>query len=465
MTAPEVAGASVILSNVMESYRPFVRQLDPQSRRGWEAACARTSSLALLWSGDRKLVVTPHAMDPDFVGDVLRVTGFRDVSCVAPAAGEGDLCAAVARDPSALEIIRGRLCAGATLRAWEWTPESRGLRDLLGAGGEAFACEVPPGTSRWAAAYLDSKSGFRDATVRDPSCRQAFDSPFGWICSDLDTAALAAASWADRGLGAVVKADGGAGGIGTVVVPPGPARRRMPAVLGVAARACPPLSRGPLVVEEFVGRGGRSPRPVSVFATAVPSGATVLHGQAAFAVTAGGRYLGAVVGRGSMDDRVRDRLHAIAEAAGRLANRLGYLGPFGVDALVEDGGRVRTIEFNARRTLVTHLHDVGAVFGGAEWQRGLALASADRVLIEECACYGRVRERLSRLWCPLDGRRRGVFVASVDPPCSAGSLEVGLVAVGEDARDASDLLREAHRALGVEMASALNDALPVGRGP
>lgn len=454
-------GASIILSNVLEGYLPFVRTLDPPSRRTWELACARTSSLAVSWCGDEKLVVTPQALDPDFVTDVARIIGAGHVECVTPSHTGESLSHAVLHDELVLDTIRRNLRRGATLRAWSWTREVCALRDLLASEVGNFQSESPPGSSHWSAAYLDSKSGFRDSAVRDAARQTVLNPPFGWICSDLETAIDTVYSWNACGLGAVVKADRGAGGVGTVVLPPTTPRQRIGALLTVAARMCRPLARGPLVIEELVRCGNQPPTTVSVFAVTNARGETVVQGHSRFAASEGGRYLGAIVGRNALESPIRERLDAIANVAGRIATELGYIGPFGVDGLVGDGDQVRCIELNARRTLATHLYDVGVSLAGPAWQNVIALASADRIeLGKHCESYGQLREQLAPSWYPIAGAHRGVFVASMDPPSSMGLREVGLVAIGEEARDASDLLRAAHRALGADIAPALDRTFP-----
>lgn len=444
------SASSVVLANVAEFYEPLVRQLDSVSRSGWDAACARTASLAVMWGGDSKLVITPHVLDPIFVRDINEIAGAQHVTCVAPRDRSG-LSNAVARDTAIFADVRALLREGSTLRAWAWTPSLCALRDLLQTAEHPVASEFSRADALWVAAYLDSKSGFRDAIMRDPELRVLLDMPEGWICTDIETAAGAASAWIDAARGAVVKADGGAGGIGTVVLPPSVPSDRVPHLLRVAARLCPPLAAGPIVVEEMVKRRQRSARPVSVCGSIESSG-VLISGHASLVVTASGRYLGASVGRGVLDNQLRTRLSMIASRVGSLACDLGYSGPFGIDALVDDDERLRCIELNARRTLVTHLYDVAAALLGSNWWDHIALASADRVVVEHAAnSYERVRHRLEEIWYPIGSRRRGVFVSSIAPPSPHGLQDVGLVAVGGNAEDASALLRQAHRELGASM--------------
>lgn len=456
-----IAAESIILSNVLEGYLPFVRTLDEPSRRTWELACARTSSLAVSWCGDHKLVVTPQALDPDFVADVSRIIGAVHVECVTPAQQGESLSHAVMNDPIVLHTIREYLCRGATLRAWSWTPEMCALRDRLVTDVVDIQFESPQGSAKWCAAYLDSKTGFRDSAVRSAATQLMLNPPFGWICCDLEAAIKTVHSWNGRGLGAVVKADRGAGGVGTVILPPTTPGHRIAALLTVAARFCRPLAVGPLVVEELVRCEGQPATSVSVFAMTDVRGETAVHGHSRFATSDGGRYLGAIVGRGAMNSQIRARLDEIARVAGRMAADLGYVGHFGVDALVGDGGEIRCIEFNARRTLATHLYDVGVKLAGPVWQKVIALASADRVEVgTQFKSYGQVRAQLADSWYPIAGSRRGVFVASIDSPSSSGIREVGLVAIGEEALDASNLLRAAHLSLSADIRPALDRMLP-----
>jgi hypothetical protein len=259
----------------------------------------------------------------------------------------------------------------------------------------------------------------------------------------------------------VVKANNGAGGLGTVVLPSSTPQQRVGSILTVSARMFPPLAQGPLVVEELIRKGLGRATEVSVCGLLDATGGTAVHGQSRFASTRGGRYLGAVAGRGAVGSDIRDRLNVIAAAAGRLAHEYGYAGPFGVDALVDGTDRLRCTELNVRRTLATHLYDIGTRLAGPGWAQVIALASADHVesgLPYES--YGELRDALSALWYPISGAKRGIFVASMNPMGFHAGREVGLVAIGEEASDASELLRAAHSALRARIEPGLDELFP-----
>jgi hypothetical protein len=86
--------------------------------------------MALYWSGDRKIVVTRHAMDALHVEDSQQILGYENLSCAALRAERpgNSLCADLAADTRALGDLVEALNAGSgdgpiSVEAYGSTPE------------------------------------------------------------------------------------------------------------------------------------------------------------------------------------------------------------------------------------------------------------------------------------------------------------------------------------------------------
>ncbi|MFL4901647.1 peptide ligase PGM1-related protein [Streptomyces sp. MMS24-I2-30] len=300
------------------------------------------------------VLVTPVPLSQSFqrYAEDLMAIPYGSVAVVTASPVPGAPFAEAVRRSGHLRALRG-WCAA--------RPDSRLLPLALDAATVALAARLgvpvapygPRGVSWQAqvtAARLNTKSGFRTVAAE-----LDIPVPPGVSCgrAELDTVLAAMLARHER---VVVKADRAAGGYGLHYVS--------------RAETFPHGLAGPggWVVEQRVD----VVRSVSVQAEVLPTGPRVLfHGEMRLAE---GSWTGYASPLGGLADALTQRLDVWASALGRHLGERGYLGTFGIDAVVDPRGRLFATESNVRRTATTAPHAMAARLGGAAGQGETAWA-------------------------------------------------------------------------------------------
>ncbi|MFJ7586459.1 GNAT family N-acetyltransferase [Streptomyces sp. NPDC097617] len=177
--------------------------------------------------------------------------------------------------------------------------------------------------------------------------------PRQWRADGRWAAARMLAARTRAGESTVVKTEHGVGGSGTTVVTPAQVR-----AAGGARAVLRRLPRGPLLLEEYVGRpadggadpaGTGGPRDLTYDGFVDDAGHVHEVGGAVMDV-ADGCYRGATVGPGVVPEGAVKPLIAFGAAVGRGLADSGYRGWFDVDFVADGQGRLAPTETNLRLT-------------------------------------------------------------------------------------------------------------------
>ncbi|MGW6981271.1 GNAT family N-acetyltransferase [Streptomyces sp. NPDC054932] len=329
-------GRAVHLGNVGEFNAQFAdATLDQEQRPAHHYAC-----LAAFYSPHPAALVLPRPVPRGWTELVCRGLGWTGVEVYDGLVDRGPgLADAVRARPALAALLTG---AGLPLVPWGRT------RSFARLAGRPWRADELRYESKSAAHGL---FGRILADGGHPGIRL----PGQWRAGGRWTAARMLAARTRAGESTVLKSEHGVGGSGTTVVTPAQVR-----AAGGARAVLRRLPRGPLLVEEFVGRPAQEgtdegvgeaggPRDLTYDGFVDDAGRVHDVGGAVMDV-ADGCYRGATVGPGVVPGWAEKPLMAFGAAVGRELADSGYRGWFDVDFVADGEGRLAPTETNLRLT-------------------------------------------------------------------------------------------------------------------
>lgn len=413
----------VAVHNNLETFFNFLRRADdPDIFRKRRYRGDR----GLFWLGDPKLLFAT-TFSPD-AGQVCRLWGYPGTTLLAPAEPTHQLCLDILREPQLFNSILDYAGPGRSIRLvpYATTAELHQLAEALrGHGLEVFLPESPSPDHLWLRDYADSKSGFRTLVSR---CLPTVDAlPPGFVCRDPSRAAAVVEWFLERGQACVVKADSGESGIGHIIFTPGPARP--PSVLQ-ALEQNPFLQDDLIVVEQYIDSPGQlSPSP-ELFVPPAGSGEVRITYMTQQLFSSFGRFSGVLISRSLEQADWYPVLCDYGLKIGAALQEMGYVGPFDLDAIVDDRGHLYLLETNTRRTGGTYVHEFACHTFGADYLQRVTLLSMNAVSSGGILSLDELLERLSDLLYPEHGSDSGVVV-TVTSTLPAGEFGCILIAPDE----------------------------------
>lgn len=458
--------STLSIPNLSDSYAQRVtHRLGGRPRSDWLAGCARSSTLGLLWGTGDRAVLCPAPWEPSIIGDLEQAFGLRLSVYRVP---EGLTLASADLDLLAQRLRAFDSGPGFRVLAWSATTRLDELVSALVARGVAIPAGGRPAPPHWSDEYLDSKVGLRQFAQRG-TLSAVLRLPAGVVCTHLEQACEAAASLLRAGhVRVVLKADRGAGGLGQFVAHAGllgwDARKR-----AALARLAPLLGSSPVVVEGWIEHGRNSYATPSVMMELSDHGVELV-GTAATFMEQGTAHAGAVVGDGALPAHLERPLAEWGHAVAEHAQAIGHRGPLSLDAVVDLEGQMHLLEINARRTMVSHCHNVRQVVFGGSKEGAVASCESANVHSAELRCYAAVRRRLEGMWYRPE-RQCGLLVSHFVPPSDQEqTARLSLVGIDRNAAAAIGLLRRAFTSLSMAAPPSIEAAwqqrqMGVGGGP
>jgi hypothetical protein len=434
----------LVLSNILEWGIQPERQGLPEFRPPADSGQFAAEDMALYWSGDRKVVVTRHAMNALHIEDSQQILGYENLSCIALRAEHpgNSLCADLAADEQALADLVEALDADPgdvplSVEAYGSTHEyARLIASIRERSKRVIDDQMTEERYLEFLPSLDSKVQVRDffsaalhghGTMR---LTRAFTARRG---SDLLKYVQCALPVLGR---VIVKADFAAGGRNMAVIESAES-------LGDDITSFLPAGYDEdLLVEEYlgsekdvvaVGYNGMLRRDGEV---ATPSvGRHVLY--------AGKVYIGTSQGLGAVPPDCTEKVHRAGQAIGRVVASFGYRGPLNIDFLYrESDGTIFPIEINPRRTVTGSLADICIQLFGQGWDKTVSAVARRRVPVHPSITkYSDLRDSLLRKG--LFGREtKGLVVLPYMVSSLAPSSIIGLAVVGTEEGSAQAALDE-----------------------
>jgi hypothetical protein len=432
------------LSNVLEWGIQPERQGLPEFRPPADGGQYAAEDMALYWSGDRKVVVTRHAMDALHVEDSQQILGYENLSCAALRAERpgNSLCSDLAADERALEDLAGVLNAGSgdgpiSVEAYGSTPEYARLVARIRERSERVIDDrmtqerylefLPAMDSK-----IQAREFFLAALPGTGSMRltRAFIARRG---SDL----LKFAQCALPVLGPViVKADFAAGGRAMALF------ESADSLGDDITSFLPEGYDGDLLVEEYLG-SGEDVLSVSFNGMVTGNGEIATPSAGRHVLYASRVYIGSFLGIGSMPPDCAEKVRRAGEAIGKVVASFGYRGPLNIDFLYrESDATIFPLEINPRRTLGASLSDICIQLFGRGYDTMVSAVARQRVPVHPSITkYVELRDSLLRKG--LFGQQtKGLVILPYMVSSLAASSFVGLVVVGTEAGSAEAAFEE-----------------------
>ena len=374
---------SVIIPNVFEYAQ---KGMDPDYPAlllaRWRRRAFGFSDAALFWAGDDKLVVSPRAIDNDFVQYVVDLLSYKSVTTIVPQYHSGGLCSSIAEDRVVLSEICNFVTArgSACLRPWGATKELYLLVDEFRRRNVTLITEeLPERDNYWSCSYIDSKVGFRELCTKLRTHSPVIQIPEGFTCDSLVDALEILRWFYSRGLPCVLKSSSGVGGFGNVFLHDEllqqPFETVVDYVMG-AVEAIPYFRSGPVLVEELIVSDmmPRSSAMPGCTSSVFMSGVILSGGE--LTIIGGGvdmrdsqcHYVGAELGKDTYLENIGDYLLSSMKKIGETIASYGYRGHWGVNFMVSKTGAPVVIELNARRCGESHAYALAERLYGEEWR-------------------------------------------------------------------------------------------------
>ncbi len=400
----------VAICNISETFYEFLsRASDPVARdhiiRGEQYRGDRT----LLWLGDPKLAIVsfpiPHA---EYLYHTL---GYRGTSYVAPAEPSYWLSLDILREPALMEHLVSYAGAERAIQLIPYATTSQFLQlaEALQVqhGLNVLLPESPAPDRLWLRDYFDTKAGFR---ILSSHWLPDADSilPQGMVCQNLGIAAQAAHWFCASRQACVVKADIGENGIGNII---GLDHCISPEEILERLQSNPFLGDNWITVERFIHSSTLLSPSLEVFVPPLGAGdpeVTYLSNQL---FQEFGDFCGVLVDKKLVEDTWYPRLAENGMIIAMALQKMGYIGHFDLDAIVDDEGNVFLVEANPRRTGGTHVHEFAHYVFGSDYLDKVVLLSNDSMdsgAITDCDTLLKV---IDDLLFPMQGEQRGVIIA------------------------------------------------------
>lgn len=447
---------TIVIANIAEYYLPTFQSFGEKEIRAWVEPSYGESDMALFWGGDDKLVITSFPPDERFIDEVRRTLPYSNLQVASPKSPSTSLCNDILAEPALFEQMIAVLSSADSvdILVWGATKQLYVLLDKLLATGISFPPpQIPCRENYWTARYLDSKSGFRDFCGK--LSNEAVRIPRGFICADIEIAARVAKSHA-VGRGVCVKANESVGGYGVLLFPADRVNqsKNLEAQITMSARMFPILSKGVVIVEDFVETSScpylAAP---SIQLSVDESGCCHNIALAAQIIDRNGKYVGAAISPEIFPQQVVQALEASGKVIGQAVSGIGYRGIFNIDALLDRNHQLYCVELNARRTSVTYTLDLARYLFGPSFSESVTILTNERFTSSTLHkhSYTSILSLLSDFQFPMNGKKQGVLVTITSSLVHFARVpHVGFIVVAEDLVTAEYIFNNVCRLLGTE---------------
>jgi len=439
----------LIVANVVDAYRASVVLIhDPALRQHEILDSYYIQERALLWGGDRKVVVTSRPVEPAFLQYLQRVMGYEELVNLAPERPTDALCEDILREEGLRREIAARLRGHGTVPLIPFVASAKVLEvaeALRSEGVEISMPECPPADLLWVRDYLDSKAGFRRFFESIAGEVHGVRIPEGGVCEGPAEAARLAARFLSEGRGCLCKPNNSQSGVGFHILRPGAVPEEP---LQARLEADPQMTSDCIIVEELIEMdpavGGGSPS-IELRVPADPASDVEFLYPCGQILTPTGYFFGVEMYRDVVSPALARTMEEAGLAVARAMRRLGYVGVFDMDMVAGKDGRLYAVEVNTRRTGGTHAHEAAQVlFGPRYWERIAVISNNDLAYDGPRLSYPALMDLLGDLLFPAHGEKEGILPTIV---ASLATNRVGYIAFGATIERAREIERRFHARL------------------
>lgn len=424
----------VVVCNISETFYEFLSRAEDAERhiRGEQYRGDR----AIVWAGDPKLVFTslpiPHAEH------LYQQAGFTQTQYAAPQNPTSWLSLDILNEPALLQRLIDYAGEARTVELVPYAATEQFLQLVETLENEHGLTVRLPETARrnmlWLRDYVDSKIGWRILASRWLENAEEL-LPEGLACQTLEVAADAALWFLANGRGCLVKSDIGENGIGNVMLKPGMFDTREAVIAHL--RSAQFLNDQWLTVEELIA--AEHPLSPSLEAYVPAEGEPYITYVSDQLFQGFGDFCGVLVSRELEATPWYEPLVTSGLIFARELQKMGYVGLFDLDTVVNDEGRVYLLEVNPRRTGGTHVHEFADHVFGDDYLSKVALLSNDTLSSGKITEFDELARVVQPFEYPIHGEQRGIFI-TVSSALEAH--EFGCIIVGANTADVVDIQQQ-----------------------
>lgn len=422
MSAERVPIQTIVVANNREYFSPIDPFVPFAEKPEFVESDYDEADMDIMWLGDNKIVLTPRVLDPEFVGDISRLFGFKNIRFIVPQESGRGLSEDVIQDTERFQEVVDEIERGLSpqIIPWGHTSQFQNLLNSLSESGVSFRTpETPRPEGLWIPDYLDTKVGSRKFLLEVKQKHPELDIqvPEGFICENLEEAIQKIDHFTAQGKGVVFKANLGGSGIGVHIFREeeltDPEKRKQ---IEAKLRGNQLFQKDRVVVEERIvadfNRHGVDP---SVDSMVREDGSVELQAVDAMVIHHDGQdvgFYGCIGGKGLFTEEQGKQLRDFTLAVGKELSNLGYRGWYDTDYILTPEGNFYTAEVNLRRTSMAYVVDIAKVLFGDEWESKIAFRTNDKFIRPNLngITYAQVKELLSGLMYPISGDNRGVII-------------------------------------------------------
>jgi hypothetical protein len=315
------------------------------------------------------------------------------------------------------------------------TPEFYTLVEYLQVelGLEVILPESPLPSFLWIRDYMDTKTGFR--SLIPEWIREEAVIPSGFICRDIHETACAVDWFRQQGLSSVVKADRGESGLGHLIFQE--SEISLDDIL-LKLRADPYLTTDLIVVDQFIQSEQQLSPSLELF---VPFNgqAPVITYISSQLFSAFGKFAGVLISRELTQASWYPRLAKYGLQIAQRLQKMGYVGHFDIDTIVDDRGHIYLLEINTRRTGGTYVHEFATLTFGNDYLNKISLLCNTAVKCKGITKLENLVESLDDLLFPISGEDRGIVITVTS---SLSESEFGCILVASNEQELLTLKQE-----------------------
>ena len=343
---------------------------------------------ACFWGRDRKLVITSRPVP--HLAYLHHTVGYASITHLSPKNPSLFLSLDILREPQLVQGIVEFAGENSTIGLIPYA-NTRQFFQLVVTLREQYGLtillpESPEPEQRWLRDYINTKSGFRTLVsqwLRDPSLPTL---PAGMIVQRLETAAEMAYWLLQNDRACIVKIDDGAGGEGQERFEPGLQQNAQfsPATLLETLQQNPffqsnPQGVGPIIVEEWIQTDPIVSPAIELFVPPLGQGEPRITYVGNQLFLEFGRYAGILIAQDLLAESWSPSFAQAGLLIAQNLQKMGYVGHFDVDAVVDERDRLFLLEINARRTATTSIHEFAQFHFGADYLEQVVLLSDDEM--------------------------------------------------------------------------------------
>ncbi len=427
---------TVVICNITETFVDFLaRATNEKERAELINGEAFHGDRTLLWGGDPKLVVVSYPIAHE---KTIQELGFFGTHHIAPKDPTFYLSLDILREPHLLEslIAHAGTKRELVLLPYATTPEFLTLVDALREKHD-LTINLPESPAKdflWVRDFVDTKAGFRQLTSQWLSDADRL-LPFGITCQNKQQAARAAYWFVSRGDACVVKADTGESGIGIDVIRP--ESHFTVEQIQKQLELNPFYAKELIVVEKYINSPTQlSPSP-EVFVPKLGEGEPYIMYMTQQIFQDFGVFCGIEVSKQMYQQPWYPDLERSALTIGKGLQKMGYIGHFDLDCIVDKDGNLYLLEINSRRTGGTHVHDFAQHVIGEDYIDQVALLSYESMDAANIKTAHELLDFVKEFLYPINNNKQYGLVITITTALQLGRF--GCITVAPTIEEAIEL--------------------------